>query len=292
MADSPAASARQRFAALAARPDAVLDLGDLEEGALLIAAEEYPDLRPEAVRQQLDELGRGAARRVAEAPDEGGRVERLLRYLFEEEGFTGARADYYDPRNSYLNDVLSRRRGIPITLALVTMTVARRAGLDARGIPFPGHFLVKCVAPPGPGAHPGPREWIVDAFAGRTLTRAECETRLAAALGEPVPLEPGVHLRDATPREILARMLTNLARIFAEEGDGERLLSCCDRLVLLTPGDPLALRDRATLYERLGWLAAAASDLDAALAVTVDPEQARELRARRDALRERQGPLH
>src|SRR5439155_640014 len=108
-------------------------------------------------------------------------------FLFGEEGFAGA-SEYYDPRNSYLNEVLARRCGIPITLALVYIAVARRAGIDARGISFPGHFLVRCA---------GREEGIVDAFHGRTISLEECEARLASALGPGTELRPEVHLRDA-----------------------------------------------------------------------------------------------
>jgi len=278
---TPAApdSIRDRFARLARGDDAELDV---EEGAILIAAEEYPDLDPAAVRAELDRLGAHARAVLADAGDADERVERLNRFLFQEQGFEGA-SEYYDPRNSYLNEVLARRVGIPITLALVYMGVGRRAGLDVRGISFPGHFLVRCA---------GPEEQIVDAFHGRTLTMRECETRLAAALGPGAALDRALHLRDASTREILVRMLSNLQRIFAEHGDSERLLACCDRILLLTPRSPLALRDRAIVYQRLGWLSAAISDLDNALDAAGESDLARSLRARRDVLRQRLGPVH
>jgi regulator of sirC expression with transglutaminase-like and TPR domain len=274
----PTQDTRERFAHLARRADADLDL---EEGAILIAAEEYPELEPAAVRLELDRLGDAAGAELAGvAPAE--RVERLNRFLFEQQRFAGAR-EYYDPRNSYLNDVLERRVGIPITLALVYIGVGRRAGIDARGVSFPGHFLVRCA---------GRHERIVDAFYGRTLERTECEARLANALGPGVALRPELHLRDATPREILVRMLANLQRIFASHGDGDRLLACCDRILLLTPEDPAALRERALVYEQLGWLAAAVADLQAALAALPEGPARTKLRARHDALRRRMGPLH
>jgi regulator of sirC expression with transglutaminase-like and TPR domain len=179
--------------------------------------------------------------------------------------------------------VLERRVGIPITLALVYIGAGRRAGMDLRGVSFPGHFLVKCA---------GSEEHIVDAFHGRSVTREECAARLASALGPETPLSPAVHLRDATSREILVRMLSNLQRIFAERGDAERLLACCDRILLLVPRSPQALRDRALVYQRLGWLAAAVGDLEAALEVADDPQLARALADRRDVLRLRLGPVH
>jgi regulator of sirC expression with transglutaminase-like and TPR domain len=275
----PAEDARDRFARLAATPDPELDV---EEGAILIAAEEYPGLDVAGVRAELDRLGEAARGFLEGARDAGERVERLNRLIFDELGFEGA-SEYFDPRNSYLNEVLERRVGIPITLALVYIGAGRRAGMDLRGVSVPGHFLVKCA---------GSEEHIVDAFHGRSVTREECAARLASALGPETPLSPAVHLRDATSREILVRMLSNLQRIFAERGDAERLLACCDRILLLVPRSPQALRDRALVYQRLGWLAAAVGDLEAALEVADDPQLARALADRRDVLRLRLGPVH
>jgi regulator of sirC expression with transglutaminase-like and TPR domain len=270
---------RARFAHLAASSDADLDV---EEGAILIAAEEYPDLDVDAVIGEFDMLGAEARSLLAGSTDPVDRIERLNRFLFDELGFEGA-SEYFDPRNSYLNDVLERRVGIPITLALVYIAVGRRVGLDVRGVSFPGHFLVKCA---------GTEERIIDAFHGRTLSRTDCESRLAAAFGPGVALQPEDHFRDATPREILVRMLGNLQRIFAERADPDRLLSCCDRIVLLTPRSAHALRDRAVVYQRLGWMAAAISDLDSALELAEDAQLARSLEKRRNVLRQRMGLVH
>jgi regulator of sirC expression with transglutaminase-like and TPR domain len=275
-------TARDRFARLAGRSDAELDYADLESGAIWIAAEEYPRLDVASVQDELGQLGAIARDRLATASDGADRVERLNRFLFEEEGFSGA-SEYYDPRNSYLNEVLERRCGIPISLALVYIGVGRRAGLDVRGIPFPGHFLVRCA---------GREERIVDAFGGRTLTPDECQRRLTAALGPAARLQAEVHLRDATPREVLVRMLSNLRGIFAESGDTERLLACCDRVLLLTPRDPLALRNRALVYQQLGWFAPAIADLDAAISSAPTDDFAGALARRRDALRQRLGPVN
>ena len=282
MLSPTARSARERFADLARRRDAELGPADLELGAVLIAAEEYPALDLRAVPAVLDQLGERASERLAGVTAGAERVERLNRFVFGEEGFAGA-SEYYDPRNSYLNEVLARRCGIPITLAIVYMAVARRAGVDARGISFPGHFLVRCA---------GRDERIIDAFHGRTISVAEIEARLASALGPDAALRPELHLRDASAREILVRMLANLQRIFGSNGDAERLLGCCDRIVLLMPSDPIALRDRALVYQRLGWLAAAIADLESALELTTDAELSETLARLRDALRARLGRAH
>jgi regulator of sirC expression with transglutaminase-like and TPR domain len=282
MVSPSARSARERFADLASRRDAELDLADLELGAILIAAEEYPDLDLGAVVGALDRLGERANEQLAGVTAGSARIERLNRFLFGEERFAGA-SESYDPHNSYLNEVLARRCGIPITLAIVYIAAARRAGVDARGISFPGHFLVRCA---------GRDEQIVDAFHGRTISLAEIEARLAQALGPEAALRPEVHLRDASAREILVRMLANLQRIFGSSGDAERLIACCDRIVLLTPTDPIALRDRALVYQRLGWLAAAIADLESALELAADGELSETLARLRDALRARLGRAH
>ena len=272
-------SPRDAFARIARLPDAEIDLA---EAALWIAAEEHPGVDVAESLRRLDALAEALAPGWPQGGTLADRVARLNRYLFAEQGFRGNQRDYYDPRNSYLDQVIDRRLGIPITLAIVYMAVASRLGLDCRGISFPGHFLVRCAD----------GDEIVDAFYGRTLGRDECEARLANALGPGVELRPELHLRDATPREILVRMLANLQRIFASRGDAERLLACCDRILLLTPRDPMALRERALVYEQLGWVAAAVADLETAV-VALSPGPARtKLRARCDALRRRMGPAH
>jgi regulator of sirC expression with transglutaminase-like and TPR domain len=157
------------------------------------------------------------------------------------------------------------------------MAVARRAGVDARGISFPGHFLVRCA---------GREERIVDAFHGRTITLGECEARLAEHSG-PAPSCARAAPARREPARDPVRMLANLSRIFASSGDAERLLACCDRIVLLTPADPIALRDRALVYQRLGWFAPAIADLESALERAADAELAETLARLRDALRAR-----
>jgi regulator of sirC expression with transglutaminase-like and TPR domain len=163
--------------------------------------------------------------------------------LFIEQGFRGNRDDYYDPRNSYLNEVLDHRTGIPISLSVVYLAVGRRLGLDVRGISFPGHFLVKVVCSEG--------ELVIDPFERVVLDHAACQQRLDAALPSHVPLRPELHLRAAGTREILLRMLGNLKRIYAEREDLERTLACCDRILVLIPDSPDEQRDRARVHAAL-----------------------------------------
>ncbi|MGH0031210.1 MAG: SirB1 family protein, partial [Myxococcota bacterium] len=167
---------REAFAEIASLPDADIDLA---EAALWIAAEEYPELDVAAELAKLDALAADAALRLAGHERLPDRVGALNRFLFSELAFRGNRDDYYDPRNSYLNEVLERRLGIPISLSLVYLAVAERAGVEAAGISFPGHFLLKCT---------GEALVVVDAFQGTTLSREECQRRLDAVAGRPVAL--------------------------------------------------------------------------------------------------------
>ena len=195
--------ARAEFERIARASDSDIDL---TEAALWIAAEEYPGLGVAGYLTQLDDLADAATPALARATSWHEQVTALNRFLFQERRFGGNAADYFDPRNSYLNEVIDRRCGIPITLALVYMAVGRRLSLEVRGVSFPGHFLVKCV---------GEGEILVDAYIGRAVSRADCLGRLRAAFGREVSLTPEI-LRAANPREILVRMPSQAA--IAQEG--------------------------------------------------------------------------
>lgn len=212
------------FAHVAARPDAEIDLA---EAALLIAEAEYPGLNVARYIGMLDELGRSAARIVAQPSDRPG-VERVIRFLYDEARFRGNADDYYDPRNSFLNDVLERRTGIPITLALVITEVCRRAGVEAQGISFPGHFLVRSPAPNG--------LYVADPFEGKLMTQADLRALLARSTG--TPRDPDARmLEPATPRQTLVRMLTNLRGIYSNRNDPDRERDILERLYILSPTD-------------------------------------------------------
>jgi regulator of sirC expression with transglutaminase-like and TPR domain len=271
---------REQFAALARLPDAKLDTA---LAALWIAAEEYPSLDPAVHLARLDALAAAAAPGLEGAWDDPERAERLLRFLHDEQGFVGNESSYDDPRNSFLNEVLERRTGIPITLSLVLVEVARRAGLPLSGVSFPGHFLVKLE---------GPELRVLDPFHGRVLEPSDCRARLHAALGVDAVFRPELHLRAATPREILVRMLTNLKHLYLRARDFGRTLACCERILLLLPDTPLELRDRGLVYERLECFAAAAHDLERFVELAPDDESAPAIRERLRALRARPHRLH
>ena len=271
---------RERFAELARLPDARIELA---RAALWIAAEEYPALDVEGQLARLDALAALAEPRLREAASEAERALRLLRFLHDEQGFVGNQERYGDPRNSFLNEVLERRRGIPISLALILLEVARRLGLPLAGVSFPGHFLVKLE---------GPVLRVLDPFHGRVLDLAECRARLEAALGPQAVFVPERQLRATGPREILVRMLTNLKHLYLHARDLGRSLGCCERILLLVPDAPQELRDRGLVFEQLECFAAAAADLERFLELAPDDESASAVRERLRQLRARPQRLH
>jgi regulator of sirC expression with transglutaminase-like and TPR domain len=272
---------RQAFAALARRPDPELPLA---ETALWVAAEEYPALDVAGYVGRLDGLGRELLPRLAGANTDRERAERLVSFLHGEKGFTGNREHYDDPRNSFLNEVLERRRGLPITLSIVYLETGRRAGLPVSGIGFPGHFLARIGA--------GDAPIVIDAFEGRIATRADCEARLRAALGPRAAFDPALHLRAATPREILVRLLGNLKLRYVRTADYGRALACCERILLVEPDLPHELRDRGLVYEKLECFGAAVADLERFLELAPDDESAPAVRERLAELRPRLRQLH
>ena len=283
MSDPPGArlwNPRDAFAEHMREPDARIDLA---RSALLIAAEEYPALDIARYLDRLDELARDVAPRLGEARTAAERVAVLNRFLFAERGFAGNRTHYEDPRNSFLNEVLDRCAGIPITLSLVYIEVARRAGVEVDGVGFPGHFLVK---------HGDPAPIVVDAFFQTVLTREECQVRLAAALGAAAQLRPELHLRKAGAREILVRLLGNLKVLYVRSADFGRALACCERILLVAPDAPHELRDRGLVYEKLECFGAAAADLERFLELAPDDESAAAVRERLATLRPRLRQLH
>jgi regulator of sirC expression with transglutaminase-like and TPR domain len=270
---------RQSFEAIARGPDAGIDLA---RAALLVAAEEYPGLDLDGYLDRLDALARQVQGRLAGRGD-AERVALLNEFLFREQGFVGNTECYDDPRNSFLNDVLDRRRGIPITLSLVYTEVARRASLPAYGVGFPGHFLARVDGEAGV---------VVDAFHGCVLSPSDCARLLETLLGPGARLVPHLHLRPATPREILVRLVSNLKHLYLRRRDFGRALACCERILLLVPDAPLELRDRGLVYEQLECYSAAHADLRRFLELAPDDRTAPAVRERLLALGRRQPRLH
>ena len=204
-------------------------------------------------------------RERADAP-----VAALNHFVFNELGFAGNAEHYYDPRNSFLNEVLDRKLGIPITLSVVYLEVAARVGFAVQGVGFPGHFLVKHVA--------GDRTVFVDPFNGGELLSADDLAARHRSRAPDKDLDPQL-LAAASPRQILTRMLHNLKRIYAEQRDDARTLWVIDRLLLLAPEDPAERRDHGLVAARLGGASAAVADLEAYLAAAPGAADEREIRA-------------
>lgn len=237
--------------------------GDIALGALWIAAEEYPELEIEPyVTYLAQRADRVAACVPVDAPASSWR-EAIATEIFVRERFRGNAGDYYDPRNSYLNDVIDRRLGIPITLAVVYLSVARSLGRSAAGLNTPGHFLVLDEGV------------VVDPFnGGRVVERDVLLAQLEqAGASRPADQLDQIVERPADSRSILARMLVNLRTNHLRRGDVGRALASVDRLVHLDPDNPAWLRDRGALFQRLDCPHAAVADLEAYLArVPDDPE--------------------
>ena len=259
--------ALDEFAQLVKSPE--IDLG---VAALAIARVEHPELASGPVLAELDQL----AARSSVSTAGGGRraLDRLCSFLFEGEKFRGNAEDYYDPRNSCLNDVLDRRLGIPITLAVVVMEVGRRVGLEIMGIGLPGHFCV--------GAKIGRELVMLDPFAsGRALDRADAEAIASRAVGRAVKLTDA-HFAPTSRTQIVVRMLRNLEGIYARREDWSKALAVIDRLLVVDADAPTHRRDRGTVLVKLGELHRGASEWERYL--TRYP-QARDAAAFREELR-------
>ena len=241
--------AREEFRRLIERPDAEIPLA---EAALWIAAEGRPEVHVARGLDELDRLAERAApclasRSVAE------QIARLNHHLFVHERFTGNRSDYEDPRNSFLDLVLERRLGIPITLSVVYVEVGRRLGLATSGVGFPGHFLAKVSTEAG--------EVVVDPFYGCVLDAAGCEDRLRQVAGPEAELDDSM-LESASNTAILRRILGNLKHIHVVREEYEHALACCERILLLAPDDPIERRDRGLVFRELECFGSALADLD------------------------------
>lgn len=230
----------------------------LVEAAVAVAQDEDPGLDVQGVLARIDALADRLRSRIPADTAALPRLRLLNRYFFDELGFAGNVNHYYDPRNSLLPAVLDTRRGIPITLAVLYIEFALQIGLRAKGVSFPGHFLVKVQLPRG--------EVVLDPFSGQSLSREDLDERLAPFLREhglvgdnEVPL--GLFLQPAPARDVLARLLRNLKEIHRQSGDVQRLVGVLERLVILLPQDWDEHRDLALALAEVGRHATASGEL-------------------------------
>lgn len=250
---------RDEFERIIHLDDASLDLG---RAALLIAAETYPTLDIERYLRILDSLGRDARRRALEARDPASRLQSLVSYMHRDAGFSGDNDTYYDPRNSFLSEVIERRKGIPVTLAIVYMEIGRRAGVPLFGVGFPSHFLI--------GA---PLDWLgratrpsdciyVDPFRPETfMTADDCRTFYAGMHGSAAQFRTSF-LKPVGKRQILVRMLSTLKLIYAQAEQYEDAIGAIDRILLIAPNATREYRDRGALYMQLELFGAALDDFE------------------------------
>jgi len=231
----------------------------LLEAAVSLAQDEYPELDVQQVLGDVDQLLARLKRRL---PADAGPLQRLRvlnQFFFRDLSFGGNINDYYDPDNSYLNAVLRTRRGIPISLAVLWMELAQGLGLHAKGIGFPGHFMVKVNLPKG--------QVVIDPFTGQSLSREELAERLEpykrrSGLVDEFEVPLGLYLQAAPPRDIIARMLRNLKEIHKTQEDWVRLIAVQDRLLVLLPGAWSEFRDRGLAHAEQGNTQLAVADLE------------------------------
>ncbi|MET0311854.1 MAG: tetratricopeptide repeat protein [Burkholderiaceae bacterium] len=231
----------------------------LLEAAASLAQDEYPDLDVQQILGDVDQLLARLKRRLPGDAAPLARLRTLNHFFFRDLSFGGNVNDYYDPDNSYLNAVLRTRRGIPISLAVVWMELAQGVGLHARGVSFPGHFMVKVNLPKG--------QVVIDPFTGQSLSREELMERLdpykrRSGLVDEFDVPLGLYLQASPPREIIARMLRNLKEVHRTQEDWQRLIAVQDRLVVLLPQAWAEYRDRGLAHAEQGSAALAVPDLE------------------------------
>ncbi len=255
---------------------------DLGRAALWIAAEAAPGLNVDGYLARLDGLAAEFAREAGGGMTASERSLALMQWLNSRHGFRGNREDYYDPRNSMLNEVLDRRRGIPITLSLVLLEVAKRIDLPLVGVGLPGHFIVRTRAEP---------PTLLDPFDQRCLDHMACQALLQRAAGASARLEPR-HLRPTPPRLILGRMLSNLKQIYMQQQDWIAALGCSDRILQVLPQAVGELRERGWIFARLECYGAALADLETYVRRIGDPELSHSAAPTLDALRAKARRVH
>lgn len=244
---------------------------DLVRAALTIARTEYPELDIEAYVDRVDAMSRRAESLVSDIGEPKENIAAINQVLFEETGLTGNRDDYYDPRNSFLNEVLDRGLGIPITLALLYMEVGRRLGFPLFGVGMPGHFLLKHYDIDG-------RETLIDCFnGGDILTPQDCQRRLDEIYAGQMTLRPEF-LFAVSRRQMLTRILNNLKTVYLSARNFRKALPIIDLVLVIYPRSPEDVKQRASLRHSLGQTRAAIEDLESYLKMSPDASDADEIR--------------
>ena len=241
---------------------------------MLIAQEEQPELDIPAYLNRLDELAATVRARLPESPAFADIIQELNTLLFREEGLAGNQSDFGDPRNSFLNEVLDRKLGIPITLSVVYIEVGTRLGVPLVGVGFPGHFVVKYADSQG--------ETVLDPFIGGIiLTQEQLEDKLRTMYGPQNPFLSQISqlLAPVDKKDILIRMLRNLKQIYMQKEDMQRALSVMERLLLVAPDHPIEIRDRGAIHHRMGHQQLAVRDFQRYLQLAPKAEDAKAIRS-------------
>jgi len=235
--------ARQKFWQIAHTPDPEMTINHLLEGALAIAWEEYPKMDLGHYREILEQMADDLQLRLAQTRYPLKIVQEINQYLFIEKAFCGNDTDYYNPRNSFINDVLDRRLGIPISLSIIYMAIGDRLGFPIEGISFPGHFLIR-------PQHPDLEIFIDPYNKGDILFPEDCEHKLTQLYGQRVPLQPE-YLEPVSIRRILDRLLNNLKLIYLRRHEPNKALATIERSLMLNPNVPTQWRDRGLICYQL-----------------------------------------
>lgn len=273
------AIARQLFTQEVQQSDEQISL---ERAALYIAQEEYPDLAVEAYINGLDTMAADVLEQLPHELYPMKVLQTINRYLFEDLGFTGNRTEYYDPCNSFLNDVIDRRTGIPITLSLVYLAIAERINFPMIGVNMPGHFLIRPIV--------DEMEVFVDTFhQGEILFPQDCEELLIKVFDRRVELRPE-YVEPVGNRQFLGRLLTNLKVIYLNQKSFDKALDALDRILLLFPDSALETRDRGVINYRLNRYTVARQDFEHYLAIAPMAEDAQLIREILDDLPEDEQP--
>ena len=239
---------------MVSQPDEAIDI---VVAALLIAQEEYPELDIDSYLRQLDDMAIAITALLPEERYPLRVINTINHYLYDQLGFVGNTDDYYNPCNSFLNEVLDQRKGIPLTLSLVYLELAKRLDFPMVGVDMPAHFLIRPNLPD--------IEFLVDPFhGGEVMFVDDCQKRLKEIYGQPIALTSDF-LSPSTPRRFLARMLSNLKMVYLTQEQWHDSLAAIDRILLLYPEAPMQRRDRGLLYYQIGNWIDARQDLQAYL---------------------------
>lgn len=269
------------FARAVQQPDERIDLG---RAALLIAQQESPRLDPDRYLRRMDDIARRVRDKTGAELNPYRQIAALNYVLFTQEGYRGNTDDYYDPRNSFLNEVMDRKAGIPITLCVLYMEVALRSGLALHGVGFPAHFLVKYV-----GAE---EQIILDPFdRGEARSDRDLQRLLDEVYGGKVKLNPQL-LGPASKTQILVRMLNNLKAIYLRREQFLKALGVVELLLILQPGNPTEIRDRGLLSLKLECFGQAAADLEAYARMVPEAEDGDQIRGHLVALKKLLRQIH